>query len=96
MKKFLVSVLLLPVLSVAQEPVIVEKPVVCDKIEIILNSLTKEFSEKPIWLGESSDSKYSVFVSKSGAWTIIQFTDRIACIIGVGETSGQIFSGPAT
>ena len=91
MKKFLVSVLLLPVLSVAQEPVIVEKPVVCEKVEIILNSLTKEFSEKPVWLGESSDSKYSVFVDKKGSWTIIQFTDKIACILGTGETSKQIF-----
>jgi hypothetical protein len=91
MKKFLVSVLLLPVLSIAQEPVIVEKPVVCEKVEIILNSLTKEFSEKPVWLGESSDSKYSVFVDKKGSWTIIQFTDKIACILGTGETSKQIF-----
>lgn len=96
MKKFLVSVLLLPVLSAAQEPVIVEKPVVCDKIETILNSLTKEFSEKPVWLGDASDSKYSVFVDKNGAWTIIQFTEKVACIIGVGQTSRQIFLGPAT
>ena len=91
MKKLLVSVILLPVLAVAQGPVIVEKPVVCEKVEIILNSLTKEFSEKPVWLGESSDSKYSVFVDKKGSWTIIQFTDRIACILGAGETSKQIF-----
>jgi hypothetical protein len=91
MKKLLVSVILLPVLAVAQGPVIVEKPVVCEKVEIILNSLTKEFSEKPVWLGESSDSKYSVFVDKKGSWTIIQFTDRMACILGTGETSKQIF-----
>jgi hypothetical protein len=96
MKKLLVSVLLLPVLAVAQGPVIVEKPVVCEKVEIILNSLTKEFSEKPIWLGESSDSKYSVFVDKKGSWTIIQFTDKIACIIGAGESSREIFLGPKT
>ena len=91
MKKFLISVLLLPVLAVAQEPVIVEKPVVCDKIETILNTLTKEFSEKPIWLGVAGDSNYSVFVNKKGAWTIIQFTEKVACIIGTGETSRQIF-----
>ncbi len=91
MKKFLISVLLLPVLAVAQGPVIVEKTVVCDKIETILNSITNEFSEKSIWLGVSGDSNYSVFVNKNGAWTIIQFTDRIACIIGTGEISRQIF-----
>jgi hypothetical protein len=96
MKKLLVSVILLPVLAVAQGPVIVEKPIVCEKVEIILNSLSNEFSEKPIWLGDANDSKYSVFVSKSGAWTIIQFTDRIACIIGVGESSREIFLDPKT
>lgn len=94
MKNFLISVLLLPVLAVAQEPVIVEKSVVCDKTEIVLNSLIKEFSEKPVWLGNSGDSKYSMFVDKKGAWTIIQFNNRIACIIGAGETSRQIFSVP--
>jgi hypothetical protein len=91
MKNIIFGLLFLPTLTLAQEHVIVEKPVVCDKIETILHSITNEFSEKSIWLGVSGDSNYSLFVNKNGAWTIIQFTDRIACIIGTGEISKQIF-----
>lgn len=95
MKNIIFSLLLLPVLALAQEPIIVEKQVVCDKTQTILNSLSKDYAEKPIWLGQASDSRYSIFVSESGAWTIIQFNKDLACIIGAGQSSRQIFLGPS-
>jgi hypothetical protein len=94
MRNIIFSALLLPTLVWAQEPVIVDKKIVCNTTQIILNTLTETFSEKPIWIGEGDDSRYSLFTNKKGSWTIIQFNDTIACIIGAGNSSREIFLGP--
>jgi len=91
MKKIISIILLLPFFVWSQEPVIVDKKISCTTTEIVLQSLTEKFFEKPIWLGEGSDSLYSIFVSKNGSWTIIQFNNQIACVIGVGKSSKQIY-----
>jgi hypothetical protein len=93
MKKFLVSVLLLPVLAVAQEPIIIEKSVVCANVSTLLNGLKDHYDELPIWIGQDEKSRYSLFVSKTGSWTLVQFSDEIACILGVGTNSREIFQG---
>jgi hypothetical protein len=96
MRNIIFSVLLLPALAWAQEPVIVDKKVVCTYTRIVLDTLTEDYAEQPIWIGNTSDSKYSLFTNKKGGWTIIQFNDKIACVIGAGESSRQIFLGPKT
>jgi hypothetical protein len=93
MKNFLISVLLLPVLAIAQEPVIVEKSIVCAKASTLLNGLKDKYDELPIWIGQDERSRYSLFVSKTGTWTLVQFSDEIACILGVGTDSREIFQG---
>jgi hypothetical protein len=49
-------------------------------------------------LGIQSDAplpKYSLFVNEqSKSWTLIQFDEKIACVLGTGEASTQIFNGP--
>ena len=94
MKKILISVLLLPVLALAQGPVIVEKPLLCADTSELLSGLQNKYEESPIWVGQDEKSKYSLFVSKSGTWTLVQFTENVACILGVGKGSREIFSGP--
>ena len=50
MRKFLLGVLLLPALALAQ-PVTVEKPVQCEKAEIVIKGLVNsEYQEKPAGL----------------------------------------------
>jgi hypothetical protein len=95
MRKFLLGVLLLPALVVAQ-PVTVEKPVICEKTELVIESLQKgEYKENPSWIGYDDKSKYALFVNeKTRTWTMIQFNENIACLIGTGEGSKQIFMGP--
>jgi hypothetical protein len=93
MKNFLISVLLLPVLAIAQEPVIVEKSIVCAKASTLLNGLKDKYDELPIWIGQDERSRYSLFVSKTGTWTLVQFSDEIACILGVGTDSREIIQG---
>lgn len=95
MRKFLLGVLLLPALAHAQ-PVTVEKPVQCEKTETIINGLlSSDYKEQPIWVGKDEKSRYSVFANpKTGSWTLIQFNDKIACMLGAGEGSKIIFAGP--
>lgn len=75
--------------SVWAEPVTIKKPVVCDSTDIILKALIGEnYQEKPVWLGASNEKlvNYSLWVNASTkTWTIVQFNNDIACIIGTGE-----------
>ncbi len=95
MKKILLLAALIPVLALAQEPVTVEKPVTCFPTKILLESLNKEYKEEPIWIGNASDSRYSLFVNpKTSEFTFIQFNNEVACILGVGSSSRNILTKP--
>lgn len=95
MRKFLLGVLLLPAFVLAQ-PVTVEKPVVCEKTEKVIETLQNgQYKELPTWIGYDDKSRYALFVNtKTKTWTIIQFNETIACVVGAGEGSRQIFNGP--
>lgn len=95
MRKLFLGVLLLPAVALAQ-PVTVEKPVVCDRIEVVMTGLAEgDYKELPIWLGESDKSKYTLFVNeKNKTWTIVQFDEKMACILGAGDQHQMIFLGP--
>jgi len=75
--------------SVWAEPATIKKPVICDSTDIVLKALIGEnYQEKPVWLGASNEKlvNYSLWVNASTkTWTIVQFNNDIACIIGTGE-----------
>ncbi len=98
MKYFLLLALLIPVLVSAQ-PIIVQKPVTCVESKMLLQGLAgNDYKETPMWLGIEPGAevpKYSVFVNQqTRTWTIVQFNDKLACVLGTGTESTQIFSGP--
>lgn len=83
-------ILLFPLTVFAQnEPVVINKPVVCDKIEVVIEWLKdKERNQKPFWIGQSTSDEifYSVVLNeKTGSWTIIEFNRNHACVLGLGE-----------
>ncbi len=80
----------------AEEPIVVEKPVVCGQVSSVLNGLKDTYKEEPIWVGNGNDrSRYSLFVNpKTGAFTILQFNNEIACLIGTGESSLNLPTRP--
>lgn len=88
MHKILLGVLLLPALAQA-EPVTVEKPVICDKTELVLKVLRERHGEIPVWIGsdaEESKSNYVVMINRETAsWTLIQYNPNVACVLGSGE-----------
>jgi hypothetical protein len=66
-----------------------KKEVYCDntnKLLLILQS--DDYEELPIWFGkgEGKAPNYSLLVNqKTKSWTMIQFNNEIACVIGTGE-----------
>jgi hypothetical protein len=90
MKHVLIFLTSLLIFTVAAEPTATKKEVYCDKTETIISILKgKDFQEVPIWFGKS-DAKapnYTLFVNQeTRSWTIIQFNNELACVIGTGES----------
>ena len=95
---FLLPVMLVLGLAVAQS-VTVQKPIECADTATLLRGLSgSDYKEKPIWWGiepGATVSKYSLFVNEeTKSWTLIQFDNKIACVLGTGDASTQIFNGP--
>ena len=85
-------------LAVAQS-VTVQKPIECADTATLLRGLSgSDYKEKPIWFGIEPGvtvSRYSLFVNEqTKTWTLIQFDEKIACVLGTGENSTQLFTGP--
>ena len=85
--------------AVIAQTMTVQKPVECVNTETLFRGLiSSDYKEKPIWLGIQSDAplpKYSLFVNEqTKSWTLIQFDEKIACVLGTGENSTQVFTGP--
>ena len=99
MRKIFASVLLLPILALAQQgPVKVDKEVLCDETAVVLKwALDNDFKEQPFWMGVDRTSRYSLLVNeKTGTWTFIQFNKDVACILGTGVGHHAILLGPKT
>ena len=85
--------------TVIAQTVTVEKTVQCGSTATLIQELQgNSYKEKPIWWGiepSSSASRYSLFVNdETKTWTLIQFNETVACVIGTGLASILIFNGP--
>ena len=97
--KYLLALTLLISSGVIAQSVTIQKPVTCTETKMLLQGLAgSDYKETPIWLGNEPGAevpKYSVFVNpQNKTWTIIQFNDTIACVLGTGTNSTQISNGP--
>jgi hypothetical protein len=95
---FLLPVMLVLGIAVAKS-VTVQKPIECADTATLLRGLSgSDYKEKPIWFGiepGATVSRYSLFVNEeTKSWTLIQFDEKIACVLGTGKASTQIFTGP--
>ena len=85
LKGAILGVLFLPALVFAQEPVRVDKPVICGPTELVLKEIVN-FKELPIWGSQLEDSKIAIFANpESETWTIVQWNKDVACVIEAGE-----------
>lgn len=73
---------------------IVEKPVFCSTLKIIVEAVSGEFGETPTWRGNDDKSKYVMTVNQqTGTWTMIQYNDQVACVVGFGRNSKTVYTG---
>ena len=97
--KYLVLFVLLVVGPASAQSLIVPKPLQCADTKTLLQGLAgKDYKEKPIWWGIEPGTisfRYSLIVNEqTKTWTLIQFDETIACVLGAGEASTQIFNAP--
>ena len=94
---FFILILLNPLL-VSAESIQIKKPVTCESTLLVFQVLLEEAGEKPIWVGkgDGNDTSRTVILAneKTKSWTIVQFDKNMACVLGTGVSSQQIFTGP--
>lgn len=95
MKYILIFLASLVCLTVIGQPMTTKKEVYCDKTEQMIKDLrSQDYQEEPIWLGKEKDSKapnYTLFVNpETKSWTIIQFNNDMACVLGAGQGYNMI------
>jgi len=89
MKMLLTIMLLVPLLAQAEkkeDPTTFDKQVTCVPTEMLFKALgDNDFKELPIWSGKENETTWGIVANEqTGTWTLIQFTEKIACIIGTG------------
>jgi hypothetical protein len=99
MRTFLILAVLFTVtLDAAAETRRLNKPVICDSTEKVFRTMVEEFGETPQWRGSTPEQGTSTVLTvnpKTGAWTLIEYTAVMACVIGVGENSSSAWGIPA-
>jgi hypothetical protein len=100
MKHILIFLTSLVCLTAIAQPMTTKKEVYCDKTSNLISILQGEdFEETPIWFGkgEGKAPNYSLLVNqKTKTWTMIQFNNDTACVIGSGESSNMPNKKPYT
>ena len=74
------------------------KRVVCDDRIEVFRAVVEDFQELPAWRGFSPLQMTELMLTvnpKTGAWTLIEYRDDWACVIGVGENSSTAWGTPA-
>jgi len=96
MFKIFLLTMIFAVTSVLAEPRTINKPIVCEETHIVLSALlSSEYEELPIWIGNGENSRYSLFANeKTKSWTLIQYDEKIACILGAGTHYRMVYNGP--
>lgn len=96
MFKIFLFIMTFGITSVLAEPRTINKPIVCEETRIVVSALlSSEYEEFPIWTGSGENSRYSLFANeKTKSWTLIQYDEKIACVLGVGTHYRMVYNGP--
>ena len=72
------------------EPIERRKVVMCDAVETIFKTLFEEFHEEPVWFAKDSPTPTQYIITanaKEDTWTLVQYDNTQACVLGVGTGS---------
>jgi hypothetical protein len=100
MKHILIFLTSLVCLTAVAQPMTTKKEVYCDKTNNLITILQdNDYQETPIWFGKGDGNapNYSLLVNqKTKSWTIIQFNNNTACVLGSGESFNLLNNKPNT
>lgn len=84
----LIALLFVPVVDQDLDPFYIDRKIECDKIELVFEHFVTKYAEMPVWHGKDRNSGYLLLVNeRTGSWTMLQYADDIACVLGVGVRS---------
>ena len=70
------------------------KELVCDETDEVFKYVQDRYQEQPVWIGVTDKTMTMLAQNpKTGTWTLIQFNDKLACILGSGK-SGKLVAKP--
>ena len=71
----------------AQEIIDLTKPMKCSNAQSVMNYFTDIHKEIPVWVGKSIHNTHVALLmnKETRSWTMIEYDDRIACVLGAGE-----------
>lgn len=64
-----------------------DKPIVCSDLKSVIELVSgPEFEEQPFWSGQGeAGTKYVLMLNPStGTWTMVQYDNKTACVLGTG------------
>jgi len=75
----------------AQEVIDLNKPLKCSDAQAVVKYFADTHKEKPVWVGKSvHNTRITLMVNKeTGSWTMIEYDDRLACVLGAGEENSS-------
>ncbi len=96
LRAIFIFIMVFAITSVIAEVRTINKPIVCEETSVVFSTLfSGEYQEFPIWMGSGENSRYSLFANeKTKSWTLIQYDEKIACVLGVGSHYRMVFNGP--
>jgi hypothetical protein len=71
----------------AQEIIDLTKPMKCSEPQTVMNYFVNIHKEIPIWVGKSVHNSHITLLmnNETRSWTMIEYDDNLACVLGAGE-----------
>ena len=67
------------------------KPMACAPVvEVFEDLVSEQIKEMPMWIGTDREVRYTILSNvKRDTWTLVQFNDKVACVLAMG-TNGEL------
>lgn len=72
----------------------INRTLICEKADVVLKTLEKDFGERPVWQGKNIQGLNSLLIAntKTESWTIVITNGEHACVLD----SGTGYMNPTT
>jgi len=87
MRLVLLTILCVPFMAFANEPVKINKEVFCTNTTTMFSAVRTMYGEQPIWHGDAEGESSVVITANptTNTWSIIHYNEKIACLLEIGK-----------